>query len=102
MEPFHLAEDKVRELDKIVLRESKEFGMEAIPAFVVEGLGAAGQRFATDAWREFENWSGAESVLLRQAARALDDAETTSDIRGRRLSVRLFAALCQQLRLGQR
>lgn len=33
MEPFHLAEDKVKELDKIVLRESKEFGMEAIPAF---------------------------------------------------------------------
>jgi len=33
MEPFHLAEDKVKELDRIVLRESKEFGMEAIPAF---------------------------------------------------------------------
>jgi hypothetical protein len=33
MEPFRLAEDKVKELDRIVLREAKEFGMEALPAF---------------------------------------------------------------------
>src|SRR2546427_8626044 len=32
-EPFHLAEEKVRELDRVVLREAKEFGMEALPAF---------------------------------------------------------------------
>ena len=32
-EPFHLAPEKVRELDKVVLREAKEFGMEALPAF---------------------------------------------------------------------
>jgi trimethylamine--corrinoid protein Co-methyltransferase len=31
-EPFRLSEDKVRELDKVVLREAREFGMEALPA----------------------------------------------------------------------
>ena len=32
-EPFHLAEEKVRALDQVVLREAREFGMEALPAF---------------------------------------------------------------------
>jgi len=32
-EPFRLAEDKVRELDRVVLREAREFGMDALPAF---------------------------------------------------------------------
>ena len=31
-DPFRLPEDKVRELDKLVLREAREFGMEALPA----------------------------------------------------------------------
>jgi len=34
-EPFRLAEDKVRELDRLVLSESREFGMEALPALAV-------------------------------------------------------------------
>jgi trimethylamine:corrinoid methyltransferase-like protein len=31
-DPFRLPEDKVRELDTLVLREAREFGMEALPA----------------------------------------------------------------------
>jgi trimethylamine--corrinoid protein Co-methyltransferase len=34
-EPFRLAEDKVRELDKAVLREAREFGMDGLPALAV-------------------------------------------------------------------
>jgi trimethylamine--corrinoid protein Co-methyltransferase len=32
-EPFRLPEEKVRELDKVVLREAREFGLERIPSY---------------------------------------------------------------------
>src|SRR5262245_10257682 len=72
------------------------------PAWILDGLAEPGRRLVTDAWQVFEGWSGAEQVLLRQAARALDDAESDTDSRGRRGAMRLFAALVQQLGLAQR
>jgi hypothetical protein len=75
---------------------------DALPAEVLDGLGAAGQRFATASWREYEGWSGAELTLLRQAARLLDDAEAATDEKARRLAVRAFAAVVGQMGLGRK
>jgi hypothetical protein len=68
----------------------------SIPPHVTAGLAAPGLRFVADAWRECE-YSGVELELLRQAARALDDAELNPDVRARRLATRLFASLVAQL-----
>jgi hypothetical protein len=73
-----------------------------MPPTLLDGLGEPGRRFVADVWCEYEGWTGAETVLLRQAARALDDAETAIDARGRRMAVRLFAALVAQLRIGEK
>lgn len=70
--------------------------LETIPDVITAGLGEAGQRFVEEQWREAE-WTGADALLLRQAARALDDSEGAPSPRERRLAIRLFAALVEQL-----
>lgn len=73
--------------------------VEAIPDALIAGLGEAGRRFFIDVWEAYE-LSGVERILLRQTAKALDDAEMASTIRERRLSMRLFASLASQLTQG--
>jgi hypothetical protein len=67
-----------------------------IPPHVACGLRAPGLRFVAAQWRE-RAYAGVEADLLRQAARALDEAELHRDVRARRLAARRFASLVAQL-----
>jgi hypothetical protein len=70
-----------------------------IPESVVVGLQAAGRAFVEATWAEYLGWSAPELVLLRAAARCLDDSETASTPRARQSAIRLLATLIAQLRL---
>lgn len=68
-----------------------------IPDYLTENLGPTGLRYLTDRWSRFEH-TGAEEILLRQAARAADEAERDPSPSVRRMAARLFVALDAQLR----
>jgi hypothetical protein len=67
-----------------------------LPDEVTAGLGAHGQRFVARLWNQF-TFTGADLELLRQTARALDDAETALNLRDRLQAIKAFAALLVQL-----
>jgi hypothetical protein len=71
-----------------------------IPETVTVGLGTADLRFVADFWAEHEEFSTVEITLLRAAGKALDDAETAATPKERRLALRLFASIAQQLVQG--
>lgn len=74
---------------------------EQAPESIVAGLGAPGRDFVMRTWREYDGWSTAEETLLGMAGQLRDDVATATDARGRRMSVKAFAAIVSQLGLGR-
>ena len=70
-----------------------------VPEAVIEGLQGPGKAFAEATWKQYTRWSAPELMLLRQAARLVDDAESGTNPRARQSAIRLLAALVAQLRL---
>lgn len=73
----------------------------SVPAELVEGLSEPGRRFVSQVWAKFEGFNAAECALLRQAGRALDEAELLPVPRERQAASRLFADLTDRLKLRE-